>query len=249
DLLVGLFAEDATAPSGAGETTQAIVGEQFERLRDADRFWFERKIKQGGFFTKKEIKEIQQTSFADIIKLNTGIEELQENVFIKASEDNPLNSEIPEWQVKAKKAEITFDKQGWILGKGTFGFYPVLDKQGKIVDEITGQTLTPKDGESYEKAAINNSVGDFQLKQDSSKEKIELNLPSYTLLAPYFIEQGNIEDFENGKAEALLSFGSTDKDNSNNIIKLSNDNSNTFEIDSDNFTDFNSDNTVMEKMS
>ncbi len=36
DLLIGLFAENSVAPSGAGETTKAIVGEQFERLRDAD---------------------------------------------------------------------------------------------------------------------------------------------------------------------------------------------------------------------
>ena len=80
DLLVGLFAEDPVAPSGAGETIQAIVGEQFARLRDSDRFWFERTIEDGGFFTSEEIEEIKQTSFADLIKLNTEIDNLQENV-------------------------------------------------------------------------------------------------------------------------------------------------------------------------
>jgi peroxidase len=236
DLLVGLFAEDAVAPSGAGETIQAIVGEQFQRLRDADRFWFERKIKDGGVFTGKEIKEIKQTTYADIIKLNTEIEELQENVFLKVSENNPLNKEslLPDGLLDLQgddgKAKIIVTVTEKSLDN-TVGFYRIKDEKGTIVDEVTGETLTPQDGEDYIKTAIAESVVDFRVKDDSRREKFQVDLPDDSLLAPYLIQDGNIQDFENGDAQALLSFGAANKDDSNSIIEVGSGNTSLFKFD------------------
>ncbi|AFY53459.1 heme peroxidase family protein [Rivularia sp. PCC 7116] len=253
DLLVGMFAENSVAPSGAGETIQAVVGEQFERLRDADRFWFERTFKQGGYFTKKEIKEIQETSYADIIKLNTEISELQENVFLEVSEANPLDTEnlfndgLLDLQGDDGKATIVVKQKS--LSNNTVGFYRVEDKDGTIVDEVTGATLTPEDGEDYQKAAINNSVVDFQIADNKSKQKFHVDLPDNSLLAPYLIADGNIEDFENGNAQALLSFGTANKDNAS-IIELGSEDTNVFKLAFDDLIDSNSnsDNTMMVKV-
>ncbi|MBV6625712.1 MAG: peroxidase family protein [Rivularia sp. (in: Bacteria)] len=255
DLLVGLFAEDAVAPSGAGETIQAIVGEQFERLRDADRFWFERSFRQGGYFTKKEIKEIQQTTYADIIKLNSEITELQKNVFLEVSEANPLNTEslfsdgLLDLQGDDGKAKIVVKQKS--LSDNTVGFYRVEDKEGTIIDKVTGATLTPEDGENYQKAAIKNSVVDFQIADNRSRKKFHVDLPDNSLLAPYLIADGNIEDFENGDAQALLSFGAANKENSS-IIELGSEDSNVFKFAFDDLINSNSnshsDNTMMVKV-
>ncbi len=243
DLLVGLFAEDAVAPSGAGETTQAIVGEQFERLRDADRFWFENKRKDGGVFTKKEIKEIKETSYSDIIKLNTEIDELQENVFLEVGENNPLNKDnlftdgLLDLQGDDGKAKITVSENS--SKDNTVGFYRIKDEKGTIVDNVTGETLTPEDGEDYIKSAIAENVVDFRVK-DSRKQRFDVDLPDDSLLAPYLIQDGNIEDFENGNAEALLSFGATNSDDGNSITEVASGNTSLFKFDFGDLTDSNS---------
>ena len=246
DLLIGLFAEDAVAPSGAGETTKAIVGEQFERLRDADRFWFENNRKDGGIFTGKEIKEIKETTYADIIKSNTEIDELQENVFLKVSENNPLSKDnllsdgLSDLQGDDGKAKITVIEKSSF--DNTVGFYAIKDEKGTVVDKVTGESLTPEDGEDYIKTAIAESVVDFQLTDNSPRDEFDVDLPSESLLAPYVIQDGNIQDFENGEAEALLSFGAANSNDSNSIVEVGSGNTSLFKFDFGDLTDANSNN-------
>ncbi|MEL6165243.1 MAG: heme peroxidase, partial [Cyanobacteria bacterium J06628_3] len=98
------------------------------------------------------------------------------------------------------------------------------------------QTLTPIDGEDYIKAAISNSVEEFQLK-DSRREKFKVDLPDNSLLAPYLIQDGNIEDFENGEAQALLSFGASDSNSSNSIVEIGNRDKSMFKFSFGDLTD------------
>ncbi|KAK6039553.1 hypothetical protein COOONC_22943 [Cooperia oncophora] len=56
---------------GPGELFRAIIKEQFERLRDSDRFWFENR--QNGLFSDEEIGLIHSTTLRDIISGTTGI--------------------------------------------------------------------------------------------------------------------------------------------------------------------------------
>lgn len=58
-----------------GETGIAIVGNQLRKLRDADRFWYERVL------PANVIKEIKATKLGEVIMRNTAIAELQEDVF------------------------------------------------------------------------------------------------------------------------------------------------------------------------
>ena len=64
DLWVGGIAE--TTGLGPGETFRAILVEQFARIRDGDRFWYENK--ENGLFTKAEIAQIKALNISYMIE-------------------------------------------------------------------------------------------------------------------------------------------------------------------------------------
>jgi len=77
DPWVGMLCEPPLEGSAVGESLQVILTDQFQRLRDGDRFWFENDPSLG------EWKEtIRTTSLTDIIRRNTSIDkELDETPF------------------------------------------------------------------------------------------------------------------------------------------------------------------------
>uniref|UniRef100_A0A0N4WSV0 NAD(P)H oxidase (H2O2-forming) n=1 Tax=Haemonchus placei TaxID=6290 RepID=A0A0N4WSV0_HAEPC len=79
DAFVGAMLEVDGEP---GELLKAIMKEQFERLRDSDRFWFENR--QNGFLTNEEIDLIHSITLKDIIQQTIGIPDqwLPKNVFL-----------------------------------------------------------------------------------------------------------------------------------------------------------------------
>lgn len=79
DVYVGGMLETRGGP---GELFAAVIKEQFARLRDADRFWFENE--ENGIFTRKEIEEIRRVTLWDVIINTTTItpEAVQRNVFV-----------------------------------------------------------------------------------------------------------------------------------------------------------------------
>ncbi|ELU01203.1 hypothetical protein CAPTEDRAFT_159209 [Capitella teleta] len=70
-----------TTANGPGELFRTIIKDQFERIRDGDRFWFENR--DNGLYTDEEIDAINKTTLRDIIIAVTDIGEndLQENIF------------------------------------------------------------------------------------------------------------------------------------------------------------------------
>ncbi|XP_077067339.1 dual oxidase 1 [Siphateles boraxobius] len=78
ELFVGGLLETQEGP---GPVFSAILMDQFERIRNADRFWFENR--QNGLFTVEEIQAIQNTTFHDVILDITSAEEgdIQKNAF------------------------------------------------------------------------------------------------------------------------------------------------------------------------
>jgi hypothetical protein len=78
DPWVGFLAEDHMSNTLFGETVMTIMEEQFGNLRDGDRYYYE--IDEG--LTPDEITEIKSTRLVDIINRNTGVEFMQDNVFI-----------------------------------------------------------------------------------------------------------------------------------------------------------------------
>ncbi|MBY0339099.1 MAG: hypothetical protein K2X11_20975 [Acetobacteraceae bacterium] len=77
DLWTGGLAEDHINGGMLGETFAFLVGEQFMRLRDGDRLYFEN---QG--FDRATLGAIRQTSLSDIILRNTDTRHIQDDAFV-----------------------------------------------------------------------------------------------------------------------------------------------------------------------
>ncbi|NES77307.1 MULTISPECIES: peroxidase family protein [Okeania] len=93
DLWVGMLAEDNLQNSSIGELNEAILEDQFERLRDGDRFWYENDT----HFAEWELGDgvlvsdwLGGLQLSDIIKSNTGIENISENVFFVSTSTTPV---------------------------------------------------------------------------------------------------------------------------------------------------------------
>lgn len=77
DIWVGGLAEDHVPGALVGETFSTILKDQFERLRDGDRFWYER------YFPRYLVRYVKRQTLAKIIRRNTDIgSEIRKNVFI-----------------------------------------------------------------------------------------------------------------------------------------------------------------------
>uniref|UniRef100_A0A183D465 Peroxidase n=1 Tax=Gongylonema pulchrum TaxID=637853 RepID=A0A183D465_9BILA len=63
DLFAGGIAEERLDGALVGPTFSCIIAEQFRRVRDGDRFWYERE----GVFSESQKDAIEQTSLARII--------------------------------------------------------------------------------------------------------------------------------------------------------------------------------------
>jgi len=77
DLWVGGLAERHLPGSSLGETFTRILVDQFTRLRDGDRFWYQNK----GVLPGDAFQLVQATSLADVIRRNTAVANLQPDVF------------------------------------------------------------------------------------------------------------------------------------------------------------------------
>ncbi len=84
DLWVGILAEDHALDASVGQLGKTIIADQFERLRDGDRFWYQRE------FSGKTLTNLEQTTLASVIERNTTISNLQTNVFYLQAEVNGL---------------------------------------------------------------------------------------------------------------------------------------------------------------
>lgn len=75
DLWIGGLAEDHLRGSSVGELVQTIVADQFERLRDGDRFWYE------NIFSGRDLAMLRNTHLSDILQRNSTITNVQQDVF------------------------------------------------------------------------------------------------------------------------------------------------------------------------
>ena len=76
DLWVGGLAERHVPGSSSGPLFQRIMVDQFTRLRDGDRHWYQ------AIFSGRQLGEINGTRLSDVIRRNTSLTNLQPNVFI-----------------------------------------------------------------------------------------------------------------------------------------------------------------------
>ena len=94
DPWVGMLAEDHIPNTLFGETTMRIISEQFQRLRDGDRFYYE----VDPLLSLETIQTLKNTRLADIIRRNFDIT-IHDDVFIAR----------PPEQLSTSTAEIVVD--------------------------------------------------------------------------------------------------------------------------------------------
>jgi peroxidase len=75
ELFVGLMAEDHLRGSSLGPTEQAILAQQFEALRDGDRYFY------ANADSPQLVNQLNNTTLAQVIERNTGLTNLQSDVF------------------------------------------------------------------------------------------------------------------------------------------------------------------------
>jgi len=76
DLWVGGLAEKHLPGSSVGATFTRILVDQFTRLRDGDRYWYQNALPADA------VRTIQGTTLADVIRRNTGVTNVQPGVFV-----------------------------------------------------------------------------------------------------------------------------------------------------------------------
>ena len=87
DPWVGMLCEDHEPGAAVGETIRTVLADQFERLRDGDRFWYQNDpdlVDLRG--------EIESTSLTDLIRRNTDIgDEMDDTPFVGFKSDRRIS--------------------------------------------------------------------------------------------------------------------------------------------------------------
>jgi hypothetical protein len=95
DVFTGALAEDHLPGTSVGPLILANVGNQFERLRDGDRFFYT----NDPFLQSKDIRRIidlNQVSLSWVIRQNTKIANIQKNVFFFDKPAKQVNAQSPQ---------------------------------------------------------------------------------------------------------------------------------------------------------
>lgn len=75
DAWVGMLAEDHVPGASVGALVQRVLVDQFSRLRDGDRFWYQRSL------SGQALRDVESTTLTDVIRRNTHLTNLQQNAF------------------------------------------------------------------------------------------------------------------------------------------------------------------------
>lgn len=101
DLWVGILAEDRLPGKSVGRTMHEMLKAQFEKLRDGDFYFY----KNDPFLPLSTRNQVINTKLSDIIKRNTTLTNLQENVFFI----NPCPGESGESRIASSEIENDAD--------------------------------------------------------------------------------------------------------------------------------------------
>ncbi|MFT3881115.1 MAG: peroxidase family protein [Gemmatales bacterium] len=141
DLWVGGLAEKHVSGGSLGPLFTAIIADQFTRIRSGDRFWYQNDLKGA------DLKMVNSTTLADVIKRNTTLTNIQPNVFLYRS-------------TIAGTVFVDNNQDGKMNGsdRGIKGrLMDLIDLDGNVI----ATTLTAKDG-SY--MFDNVDIGNYQVR-------------------------------------------------------------------------------------
>lgn len=105
DLFMGIVLEQPRQGAIIGRTGRCIIGEQFQRLKFGDRFFYENG--NSSKFTKRQLKEIRKTKLSRVLCDNSNIKHIQPYVFLKhSSKKSSGKKKCNPWAKKIKKNKV-----------------------------------------------------------------------------------------------------------------------------------------------
>ncbi|CAI5441932.1 unnamed protein product [Caenorhabditis angaria] len=81
DLFTGIFSEILIPGAIVGPTAACIIAEQFKRLKNCDRFYYENGDNPDTRFTEAQLNEIRKTTLSSLICANTKLTKIAKDVF------------------------------------------------------------------------------------------------------------------------------------------------------------------------
>jgi peroxidase len=163
DPWVGGLVEDRTGDAMVGEFFLAVLADQFTRMRDGDRFWYEER------FTGETLAELQNLSLADIIERNTDIDHIQDEIFFAYDRIGGTDSNDTLGGGSGRDLMIGFDGDDTLRGKD--GNDQLFGDAGK--DKLYGQNgndiLEGGDGADR----MFGGKGDDLLKGDAGNDRMD----------------------------------------------------------------------------
>lgn len=161
DAWVGLLAENHLSNKSVGFTMHEILRIQFERLRDGDYYFY----RGDPYLPANTRDQVRLTTFADVIKRNTKLTNLQKNVFF--TEECPGTGEEDKvTEAAAMKAEIA--------DPGQFRIYP------NPVNNVLNIELTNKVEASTIRIYTTEGLLIKTVKTDAGQQRIQVNTNQLT---------------------------------------------------------------------
>ncbi|MEQ8791865.1 MAG: peroxidase family protein [Pirellulaceae bacterium] len=147
DVWVGGISEDHLPGGSLGELMHTVLSDQFGRSRDGDRFYFE------NYFSGAELNEILNTRLSDIVRRNTDLVDVQDELFRDAS--------VLTFRADAGEAlDVTLR-----LGGGN---------AIEVVDDISGDVLASRPLSETSTVVIVGSMLDDHISVDMSKHRFDV---------------------------------------------------------------------------
>ncbi|XP_017487596.1 PREDICTED: chorion peroxidase-like [Rhagoletis zephyria] len=85
DLFIAGSSEKVLPGAVVGPTFACIIGEQFRRFKEGDRFWYENGPNEVGSFTAAQLAELKKATLSRVLCDNSRIEIMQRNAFLMPS--------------------------------------------------------------------------------------------------------------------------------------------------------------------
>jgi len=187
DAFVGALAEDHLQGSSVGALTNAVIVNQFERLRDGDRFFYT----NDPVLDSPEVREIinlDRVTLSQVIQNNTDITNLQENVFFDESvlyHQVPANAEGVQLRVVANQDEVQIidDRTDRVL-------------QSRPVDEVSQVVIVGSNGQrnlvTIDVARAPEAIPDGIVVHDSGGSRDVLRIAGSRQVDQFVVDDGTV---------------------------------------------------------
>ncbi len=132
DAWVGLLGEGHVHGALVGETLRAVLADQFTRLRDGDRFWYQ------NYLDRDFQKFVERQTLATIIRRNTGIKNIQNDVFrLRGRGNHSRPVRMKPWDFKDRHNRHYFGPDATSRRWKNYGFGKAIHEFSAILKQVS----------------------------------------------------------------------------------------------------------------